>query len=155
MRIKIKILHFVKAFLVFLQISGKKEAREIKLYWLGNDENSAAQNCAFLSFSIFFKLMSRELLVPSNAKTSAKQLSNLGKTKQAAGDVFGIQGQPEHIFSVTTMFNFLSQPQEISKWLALIVALPVLLTHTFAPSCPSHSLQQVQKTMKTVHNRYF
>lgn len=100
--------------------------------------------------------MSRELLVPSNAKTSAKQLSNLGKAKQAAGDVFGIQGQPEHIFSVTIMFNFLSQrnQEEISNLLALTVALPLLLTYTFASSCP-HTLQEVQKTMKTVHNRYF
>lgn len=152
MRIKRKIPHFLKAFLVFPQISRKSEVRKIKLYWLDNDEKtSAAQNCAFLSFSsLFFKLMSRELLVPSNAKTSAKQLSNLGKTKQAAGDVFGTQGQPEHIFSVTTMFNFFSQPQEISDWLALIVALPLLLTYTFSPSCLPHTLQ-VQKTMKTVY----
>lgn len=110
---------------------------------------------AFLSFSShFFQDDEQKLLVPSNAKTSAKQLSNLGKTKQAAGDVFGTQGQPEHIFSVTTMFNFFSQPREISNWLALIVALPLLLTYTFSPSCVSHTLQ-VQKTMKTVHNKYF
>lgn len=92
--------------------------------------------------------MSRELLVPSHAKTSAKQLSNLGKTKQAAGDIFGIQGQPERIFSVTTMFNFLSQPQEISSWLALIVALHYYShTHLHLPFCPSHTLEEVQKTV--------
>lgn len=44
----------MKAFLFFPQIPGKKEIRKIKLYWLGNDKNSAAQNCAFLSFSSHF-----------------------------------------------------------------------------------------------------
>lgn len=83
----------MKAFLFFPQISGKKEVRKIKLYWLDNDENSTAQNCAFLSFSShFFQVDEQRMLPPSNAKTSAKQLSNLRKKKQAAGYAFGIQG---------------------------------------------------------------
>lgn len=91
--------------------------------------------------------MSRELLVPSNANTSAKQLSILGKTRQAGRDVFGIQGQPEHIFSAATTCRFLLQPQEISNWLALTVALHY---HSHLPFCPSHTLPEICQTMKTV-----